>query len=41
MEEGEGMSNLKLKGVWIPIEILTDNKLSDKEKYICNNFIFK
>ena len=34
MEEGEGMSNLNLKGVWIPIEILTDNKLSDKEKYI-------
>ena len=28
------MSNLNLKGVWIPIEILTDNKLSDKEKYI-------
>ena len=31
MEEGEGMSNLNLKGVWIPIEILADNKLSDKE----------
>ena len=28
------MSNLNLKGVWIPIEILTDKKLSDKEKYI-------
>ena len=28
------MSNLNLKGIWIPIEILTDNKLSDKEKYI-------
>ena len=28
------MSNLNLKGVWIPIEILTDNKLSDKEKNI-------
>lgn len=26
------MSNLK--GIWIPIEILTDNKLSDKEKSI-------
>ena len=34
MEEGEGMYNLNLKGIWIPIEILTDNKLSDKEKYI-------
>ena len=34
MEEGEGMSNLNLKGVWIPIEILTDKKLSDKEKNI-------
>ena len=28
------MSNLNIKGVWIPIEILTDKKLSDKEKYI-------
>lgn len=34
VEEGEGMSNLNLKGVWIPIEILTDKKLSDKEKNI-------
>ena len=30
MEEGEGRLNLNLKGVWIPIEILTDKKLSDK-----------
>ena len=28
------MSNLNLKGIWIPIEILTDTKLSDKEKTI-------
>ena len=28
------MSNLNLKGVWIPIEILTDKNLSDKEKNI-------
>ena len=28
------MSNLNLKGIWIPIEILTDVKLSDKEKII-------
>ena len=28
------MSNLNLKGVWIPIEILTDKELSDKEKNI-------
>lgn len=28
------MSNLNLKGIWIPIEILTDKKLSDKEKNI-------
>ena len=34
MKEGEGMSNLNLKGIWIPIEILTDKKLSDKEKII-------
>lgn len=37
------MSNLNLKGIWIPIEILTDKKLSDKEKTnnICNNNLFK
>lgn len=28
------MSNLNLKGIWRPIEILTDEKLSDKEKII-------
>ena len=28
------MYNLNLKGIWIPIEILTDEKLSDKEKII-------
>ena len=28
------MQNLNLKGIWIPIEILTDKKLSDKEKII-------
>ena len=28
------MSNLNLKGIWIPIEILTNEKLSDKEKII-------
>lgn len=40
MEEGEGMSNLNLKGIWIPIEILTDNKLSDKEKIIYTIVIY-
>lgn len=28
------MSNLNLKGIWIPIKILTDKNLSDKEKTI-------
>ena len=28
------MATLNLKGLWIPIEILTDKKLSDKEKII-------
>ena len=28
------MCNLNLKGIWIPIEVLTDKKLSDKEKVI-------
>ena len=34
------MSNLNLKGIWIPIEILTDNKLRDKEKIICTIIIY-
>lgn len=34
------MSNLNLKGLWIPIEILTDEKLSDKEKYIYSLILF-
>ena len=28
------MSSLNLKGLWIPIEILADKNLSDKEKHI-------
>ena len=28
------MSSLNLKGIWIPIEVLTDTSLSDKEKMI-------
>lgn len=34
------MSKLNLKGIWIPIEILTDNKLSDKEKIIYTIIIY-
>ena len=34
------MQNLNLKGIWIPIEILTDKKLSDKEKHIYSLIIF-
>ena len=34
------MSNLNLKGLWIPIEILTDTNLSDKEKHIYSLVIF-
>ena len=34
------MSNLNLKGIWIPIEILTDNKLRDKEKIIYTIIIY-
>ena len=34
MDDGDGMSNCNVKGLWIPIEILTANKLSDKEKII-------
>ena len=34
------MSSLNLKGLWIPIEILTDKNLSDKEKNIYSLVIF-
>ncbi len=34
------MSNLNLKGLWMPIEILTDKNLSDKEKHIYSLIIF-
>ena len=34
------LSNLNLKGLWIPIEILTDTKLSDKEKHIYSIIMF-
>ena len=34
------MSNLNLKGIWIPIEILTDEKLSDKEKSIYSIILY-
>ena len=34
------MSNLNLKGLWIPIEIFTDKNLSDKEKHIYSLVIF-
>ena len=34
------MANLNLKGLWIPIEILTDKNLSDKEKHIYSLVIF-
>lgn len=34
------MSNLNLKGLWIPIEVLTDKNLSDKEKQIYSLIIF-
>ena len=34
------MSILNLKGLWIPIEVLTDKNLSDKEKHIYSLIIF-
>lgn len=34
------VSNLNLKGIWIPAEILLDSKLSDKEKIIYSIIIF-
>lgn len=34
------MSNLNLKGLWIPIDVLTDKNLSDKEKHIYSLIIF-
>ncbi len=36
------MATQKLKGLWIPAEILLNEELSDKEKIIlANDFIFK
>ena len=34
------MSNLNLKGIWIPLEILIDDNLSDKEKLIYSIILF-
>ena len=34
------MANLNLKGLWILIEILTDENLSDKEKIILSIILF-
>ena len=34
------MTNLNLKGIWIPIEILADDRLSDKEKVIYSVIIY-
>lgn len=34
------MSNLNLKGIWIPIEVLTDKNLSAKEKMILAIILF-
>lgn len=34
------MANLNLKGLWIPIEILIDKNLSDKEKTILSIIFF-
>lgn len=41
MRGGRGrLSNLNLKGIWIPIEILIDDNLSDKEKLIYSIILF-
>lgn len=34
------MSNLNLKGIWIPMKVLTDKTLSDKEKIIYTLVVF-
>ena len=34
------MPNLNLKGLWIPIEVLTGKNLSDKEKHIYSLIVF-
>ena len=40
MKEGENMQENNLKGLWIPYEILTNENLSDKEKYIYSLILF-
>lgn len=34
------MSNLNLRGIWIPIEVLINKELSDKEKMIYSMILF-
>ena len=34
------MLNINLEGLWIPIEVLTDKILSDKEKVIFSLIVF-
>ena len=40
VKEGENMQENNLKGLWIPYEILTNENLSDKEKYIYSLILF-
>ena len=40
MKVGELMQDCNLKGLWIPFEILTNEKLTDKEKYIYSIILF-
>ena len=34
MEGGETMANTNIKGIWLPIDILINSELNDKEKII-------
>lgn len=40
MKEGEFMQENNLKGLWIPYVILTNEHLSNKEKYIYSLILF-
>lgn len=40
MKEGDFMQENNLKGLWIPYEILSNENLNDKEKYIYSLILF-
>ena len=40
MKRKEDMKMQKIKGLWIPSEILLDEKLTDKEKFVLSMILY-